>query len=570
MGNAHNEQEKKGNGSAEKGKGITYNYSGANKTYEDGRGRTAHRTVVRLVKLIDVIMVGIPFAIAWMAYYWHQMYAIDFYRKGNWFIIALHIIIYYLLAHLYGGFQIHIGTVADIIYAQTLGAVITDGIMYIIMWMLIRYLPNIPILLLVLACQILMISLWAKFAHQWYYKNNPPIPTAVIYDEFEGLEGLVSHYGMDKQFKIVKKLNIHDLQGDNWYSLPSEERTRREQEYIDKVLEGCEACFLCSLHSHDRNQFIKYCIHKDIISWCIPRIGDVLMLSAEKQHLFHLPMLRVEKYNPTPEYLIAKRIFDIVVSGLAFIVFSPIMVILAIIIRMDGGTAFYRQKRLTKDGKVFEILKFRSMRMDAEKDGVARLSSGEADPRITKVGRFIRACRLDELPQLINILRGDMSIVGPRPERPEIAEQYKKELPEFDLRLQCKCGLTGFAQVYGQYNSTPYDKLLMDLMYIAQPSMAEDLKICFATVKILFMSDSTEGVAEGQVTAMKKGASQEKAEPAEETIPEPREAASQPAETAKLAAETTPEPTEAAEPAAEAADAQPSEPPAEDKENSNE
>ena len=225
------------------------------------------------------------------------------------------------------------------------------------------------------------------------------------------------------------------------------------------------------------------------------------MASAEKQHLFHLPMLMVEKYNPTPEYLIQKRAFDIVVAGLALILFSPIMAILAVVIRMDGGTAFYRQKRLTKDGKVFEILKFRSMRMDAEKDGVARLSSGEADPRITKVGRFIRACRLDELPQLINIIKGDMSIVGPRPERPEIAEEYKKDLPEFDLRLQCKCGLTGFAQVYGQYNTTPYDKLLMDLMYIAQPSMVEDLKICFATVKILFMKDSTEGIAEGQTTA---------------------------------------------------------------------
>jgi lipopolysaccharide/colanic/teichoic acid biosynthesis glycosyltransferase len=212
-------------------------------------------------------------------------------------------------------------------------------------------------------------------------------------------------------------------------------------------------------------------------------------------------MLMVEKYNPTPEYLIQKRAFDIVVAGLALILFSPIMAILAVVIRMDGGTAFYRQKRLTKDGKVFEILKFRSMRMDAEKDGVARLSSGEADPRITKVGRFIRACRLDELPQLINIIKGDMSIVGPRPERPEIAEEYKKDLPEFDLRLQCKCGLTGFAQVYGQYNTTPYDKLLMDLMYIAQPSMVEDLKICFATVKILFMKDSTEGIAEGQTTA---------------------------------------------------------------------
>ena len=179
------------------------------------------------------------------------------------------------------------------------------------------------------------------------------------------------------------------------------------------------------------------------------------------------------------------------------------MLILAILIRRDGGTAFYRQKRLTQNGKVFEILKFRSMRMDAEKDGIARLSAGEDDPRITKIGKCIRACRLDELPQLFNILRGDMSIVGPRPERPEIAEQYKKDLPEFDLRLQCKCGLTGFAQVYGQYNTTPYDKLLMDLMYIAQPSMVEDFKICLATVKILFMKDSTEGIEAGQTTAAK-------------------------------------------------------------------
>lgn len=161
------------------------------------------------------------------------------------------------------------------------------------------------------------------------------------------------------------------------------------------------------------------------------------------------------------------------------------MIILALIIRSDGGTAFYRQTRLTKDGREFQVLKFRSMRMDAEKDGVARLSTGENDDRITKVGHFIRACRMDELPQLINILRGDMSIVGPRPERPEIAEQYKKELPEFDLRLQCKCGLTGLAQVYGKYNSTPYDKLLMDLMYIAKPGLAEDIKICFATVNLL-------------------------------------------------------------------------------------
>ena len=164
----------------------------------------------------------------------------------------------------------------------------------------------------------------------------------------------------------------------------------------------------------------------------------------------------------------------------------------------------YKQKRLTKNGKEFYVLKFRSMRQDAEKDGVARLSTGDADPRITPVGRVIRKLRIDELPQLFNILGGSMSIVGPRPERPEIAAQYAEELPEFNLRLQAKAGLTGYAQVYGKYNTTPYNKLQMDLMYIAHPSFFEDLRIIFATVKILFLPESTEGVAEGMETAMKK------------------------------------------------------------------
>lgn len=141
------------------------------------------------------------------------------------------------------------------------------------------------------------------------------------------------------------------------------------------------------------------------------------------------------------------------------------------------------------------------MRVDAEKDGVARLSTGDKDDRITPVGRFIRKVRIDELPQLLNILKGDMTICGPRPERPEIAAQYEEELPEFRLRLQAKAGLTGYAQVYGKYNTTPYDKLVMDLMYIAHPSFLQDLQIMFATVKILFMKESTEGVATEQITA---------------------------------------------------------------------
>ena len=235
----------------------------------------------------------------------------------------------------------------------------------------------------------------------------------------------------------------------------------------------------------------------------IPRIGDVIMSGAKRIHLFYLPMLMVERRTLSPEFEFTKRLADILISGLALIILSPLMLITAAAIKLtDKGPVFYRQVRLTKDGKKFNILKFRSMRVDAEKDGVARLSTGANDDRITPVGKIIRACRLDELPQLINVLKGEMSIVGPRPERPEIADQYEKEMPEFRLRLQVKAGITGYAQVYGKYNTTPYDKLQMDLMYIAHPSISQDLAIMFATVKILFMPESTEGIEEGSTTAM--------------------------------------------------------------------
>ena len=180
------------------------------------------------------------------------------------------------------------------------------------------------------------------------------------------------------------------------------------------------------------------------------------------------------------------------------------MLVTALAIRLyDGGPALYKQVRLTENGKKFKILKFRSMRIDAEKDGIARLAK-ENDDRITSVGRFIRKYRIDELPQLINIVKGDMAIIGPRPERPEIAAQYEEEIPEFRLRLQVKAGLTGYAQVYGKYNTRPYDKLEMDLMYIANQSILQDIWLMFATVKILFMRDSTEGIAEEKTTAGKE------------------------------------------------------------------
>lgn len=302
----------------------------------------------------------------------------------------------------------------------------------------------------------------------------------MVYDRMHSIENLITEYGLDKKFKIENCVNV-------------------DRCIVGKLkaLEGAEVVFLCGIHSHERNMILKYCVEHDIKVYVLPRIGDVIMSGAEQANLFHLPLFEVGLYQPTPEFRIGKRIFDVALSLAGIVVTAPVMIITAIAIKLDdGGSIFYKQCRLTQGGKKFYIIKFRSMRADAEADGVARLSTGDKDDRVTKVGRFIRKVRIDELPQLFNILAGSMSIVGPRPERPVIARQYEKKLPEFALRLQAKAGLTGYAQVYGKYNTTPYDKLQMDLMYLVNAGFALDMRIIFKTVQILFLKESTEGVEE--------------------------------------------------------------------------
>ena len=449
------------------------------------RRHIEHRALIRFVKLLDVAGVTGVFAFIWTAFYRDQVYGVPYYFWGNWAVILLYAVLFFYLTRIYRGFQIQISRISELINSQCLADVITNALMYVVLSLLLRKLPPILPMLLCLAMDFAVITAWTTCAHRWHSKNFAKKKTIIIYDELKGLEQLISEHGLNMRYDVLDTVDVHSLTPD----------------YMDRHVAKADFVFLSSIHSHERNQILKYCMLHGVNCYVIPRIGDAIMSGAEEMHLMYLPMLLIRRYDPAPEYLFFKRLLDILLSLTALVILSPLMIILALIIRSDGGTALYRQTRLTKDGREFQVLKFRSMRMDAEKDGVARLSTGENDDRITKVGHFIRACRMDELPQLINILRGDMSIVGPRPERPEIVEQYKKELPEFDLRLQCKCGLTGLAQVYGKYNSTPYDKLLMDLMYIAKPSLAEDVKICFATVKILFMKESTEGVAEGQTTA---------------------------------------------------------------------
>lgn len=217
------------------------------------------------------------------------------------------------------------------------------------------------------------------------------------------------------------------------------------------------------------------------------------MRAASRLEIFDTPLLFCNNHGLTLGQRFVKRILDIITSLLLIIFFSPIMLIIAIAIKLsDGGPVLFKQKRYTINGKVFEILKFRSMIVGAEKEGEV-IPAENKDPRITSVGRVIRKIRMDELPQFFNILKGDMSLVGPRPERVEHVDKYSEQLPEFRYRLKVKGGLTGYAQVMGKYNTNPYDKLRYDLMYIENYSLLLDLKLMLTTLKILLKSESTEG-----------------------------------------------------------------------------
>ena len=443
-----------------------------------------HNVWLRSVKLLAVLCMTLPFAACWYGYYTFHV-AMPLEWSGKLVVVLLYAALYIALGNVYEAFQISSQKIASIVFSQMLAAMIADGLIYLLICLLAKRFCSLIPGIAAIAGQLVVSALWTFCAQKWYYKTFPPLATAIVYDMRPGIEEMIREDNLEKKYNVKITLDI--------------QKCLKNME----VLRQMDVVFLGGIHSHERNKILKYCVEHDIDVFVLPRVGDLMMDAARPTHMFHLSVLKVGRSMASPEYLFVKRAMDIVLSLIALLITSPFFLVISAAIKAtDGGPVFYKQCRLTKDGRRFDIIKFRSMKVDAEKDGVARLSTGETDDRITPVGRVIRKFRLDELPQLINILKGDLSICGPRPERPEIAAQYCETLPEFALRLQVKAGLTGYAQVYGKYNTSPYDKLQMDLMYIAHQGILEDLKLMLATVKVLFIPESTEGITEGETTAM--------------------------------------------------------------------
>lgn len=426
----------------------------------------------------------------WLWYHHYKdMMPVEYWRRGNWVIIALYALFIVVFSRAFGALKVGYLKTWDIMYSQVLTIFCVNAVTYLQLSLINgdwKFPENSGPIILLAWLDLLIVLIWALFTRVIYAFIYPPHEMLLIYGEVSPDTIIKKIESRKDKYHVKEKIALSE----------GMDRIFSEILKYDAVLIG-------DISVGDRNLLIKYCFEKNVRCYGIPKITDIMIRHSESIDLFDSPLLLFRNNGLTYRQLFIKRIMDIGISLAGILLASPIMLLIAVFVKAyDRGPVFYRQKRQTKDGKEFEILKFRSMITDSEKNG-ARLAK-EHDSRITPVGRVIRRLHFDELPQLFNILKGDMAFVGPRPERKEITEEYSREIPEFPYRLKVKAGLTGYAQVYGQYNTLPYDKLKLDLTYITNYSLWLDVKLIILTVRILFQKEKSEGVDDTQTTALKK------------------------------------------------------------------
>lgn len=451
-------------------------------------------------KFIGIYIVTL-FAVVWVCYY--NLYAFRTGRgMGGILSIGIYYIIYSYLSKLYKASKIGTYQIGEIVFSQILAIGIANVILYVECCLIARrYVSIVPGLVTALL-QIAGMTLWTILSKRYFIKHIRSSRTLIIYgkenvDEF--IEKLSRKY--KHLFNIIECIDS---------ALP--------REALYSKIDLYDTVMLYEISSGVRTDTMKYCIEKHKNFYMTPRIADIMIQGFENRTIIDTPLMKYEYSYLQPKTYHWKRVLDVLLAVLCLVIFLlPMAAAMAAIKLEDGGPVFFKQKRCTKNGKVFDILKFRSMIVDAEKGGTV-IPCVDRDPRITKVGRIIRRFRIDEMPQILNVLKGDMSIVGPRPERIEHVKEYTAELPEFEYRLRVKGGLTGYAQIYGKYNTSAEDKLKLDLMYIENQGLLLDLKLIMLTFKVIFIPESTEGFVEEKSKRIGKWGSKVRWDEAEKKI----------------------------------------------------
>ncbi len=430
--------------------------------------------MVLLFKLI------LYFVIFWIFY---RLYAIQ-----NWQLLTVsrtaavttlsYVISGYLFVKIYGGYDIGKRKSKPIIISLSLASVMTDLVAYVMLCVMNTNDANNAtftleqpwLLLIVFAVQIIFIQ-FAVYGGNWvYFRIYTPERCLIITSSQRSLKEISSSVRKYRlQFRICRNMDY-----------------RNEQ--LREVIPKYDTVFIYDVPIRERTQIVEFCYQNMKNVYINPEMADVVELNSSHVMLDDLSLLRLSSLGLTAEQKFIKRSFDILLSGIALLLTSPLLIISAIAIKLeDGGSVFFKQNRATRGGRIFSVYKLRTM-----KENVDNYLSVVDDDRITKVGKVLRRFRIDEIPQFVNVIKGDMSIVGPRPEMLANIFNYTNDLPEFEYRLRVKAGITGYAQIAGKYNTSPRDKLVLDLMYIEEYSFWLDIKLLFQTLIVIFKKDSTE------------------------------------------------------------------------------
>ena len=424
--------------------------------------------------LLEIVVLALVYYVIWRKCY-RPLGFPGYNGYGKYVLAGIYGLLSMFLFANFDGFKFGYLKKVDLFLSQMLAMFFVNFITYWQLGLIATFVLPLGPMLLLMGLDVVLTLVFTSLYSTLYHRLYTPKSMVMIYGNRESVALKFKMETRKDKYRMTKLISA--------------------EEGLEKIcaqLQGYDAVVINGVEGQLRNDLLKYCYRHAIRTYISPKVSDIVIRGASEINLFDTPLLLVRGRALTYPQRIVKRAFDLVVCSIALVFAAPFMLVIALAIKLeDGGPVFFKQKRATYDGKTFDILKFRSMIVDAEKYSVGLAT--DKDPRITKVGNVIRAIRFDELPQLLNIIKGDMSIVGPRPERVEHMEAYGKEVPEFDFRLKVKGGLTGYAQIYGKYNTSPYDKLRMDLMYVENYSFFNDLKLILMTLRILLKKESTEG-----------------------------------------------------------------------------
>ena len=438
--------------------------------------------------MIEVAVITLLYYLMWKFFYRPESIQ-NFHGRGKIVFMLVYALIVLFMFSLSECFKFGILRYSDVVLSSFISLLLINFISYLQICLLSNKMVYFyPILLLTLA-EYLVVGILDYLYTLLYYKMNPPHDMILIFGGASGLSVKKKFERRGDKYLISESIQLEDI----W----------SEKKGLDDVLgivfdriSSHESVIINDIPADERNAILKYCYEQGIRTYVVPKISDIIMFGSDDINIFDTPIQLVNGMGLSDSERAAKRAVDLILGVIMLVLVSPVMLIIAIAIKIeDGGPVFFCQERVTRDGRLFKMLKFRSMIENANKLGEVK-GTTKFDKRVTKVGAVIRRYRLDELPQLLNIIKGDMSLVGPRPECKEFHEKYCKDIPEFVLRNKVKAGLTGYAQIYGRYNTLAYDKVRLDLIYIEKYSMLLDIKIMLMTLRILLKKESTEGFDE--------------------------------------------------------------------------